>query len=39
MYFDLVRLYGKSYDLDKNAFGVPYNNTIKIIGTASQEYG
>ena len=23
MYFDLVRLYGKSYDLDKNAFGVP----------------
>src|SRR4029453_8820030 len=22
-YFDLVRLYGKSYDLDKNAFGVP----------------
>jgi len=23
MYFDLVRLYGKSYDLDKNAYGVP----------------
>ncbi len=23
MYFDMVRLYGKSYDLDKNAFGVP----------------
>ncbi len=23
MYFDLVRLYGKSYDLDKNAFGIP----------------
>lgn len=23
MYFDLVRLYGKPYDLDKNAFGVP----------------
>lgn len=23
MYFDLVRLYGKTYDLDKNAFGVP----------------
>jgi hypothetical protein len=23
MYFDLVRLYGKSYDVDKNAFGVP----------------
>jgi hypothetical protein len=23
MYFDLVRLYGKPYDLDKNAYGVP----------------
>ena len=23
MYFDLVRLYGKTYDLDKNAFGIP----------------
>jgi hypothetical protein len=23
MYFDLVRLYGKSYDLDKAAYGVP----------------
>jgi len=23
MYFDLVRLYGKSYDLDNNAYGVP----------------
>jgi hypothetical protein len=23
MYFDLVRLYGKSYDVDKNAYGVP----------------
>ena len=23
MYFDLVRLYGKSYDLDKKAYGVP----------------
>jgi hypothetical protein len=23
MYFDLVRLYGKSYDADKTAFGVP----------------
>jgi len=23
MYFDLVRLYGKSYDLDKNAYGIP----------------
>ena len=23
MYFDMVRLYGKSYDLDKNAYGVP----------------
>jgi hypothetical protein len=23
MYFDLVRLYGKSYDLDKTAYGVP----------------
>jgi starch-binding outer membrane protein, SusD/RagB family len=23
MYFDLVRLYGKSYDFDKNAYGVP----------------
>jgi hypothetical protein len=23
MYFDLVRLYGKCYDLDKNAYGVP----------------
>src|SRR5688572_10102099 len=23
MYFDLVRLYGMSYDLDKNAYGVP----------------
>ena len=23
MYFDLVRLYGKTYDLDKNAYGVP----------------
>ncbi len=23
MYFDLVRLYGKPYDLDKNSFGVP----------------
>lgn len=23
MYFDMVRLYGKSYDVDKNAYGVP----------------
>lgn len=33
MYFDLVRLYGKSYDLDKNAFGVP-NVTTPLKPTA-----
>ncbi|MDF2187185.1 RagB/SusD family nutrient uptake outer membrane protein [Paraflavitalea sp. CAU 1676] len=33
MYFDMVRLYGKSYDLDKNAFGVP-NVTTPLKSTA-----
>lgn len=33
MYFDLVRLYGKSYDLDKNAYGVP-NVTTPLKSTA-----
>src|SRR5688572_6561018 len=33
MYFDLVRLYGKSYDLDKSAYGVP-NITIPLKSTA-----
>src|SRR6478752_1740028 len=33
MYFDLVRLYGKSYDLDKNAYGVP-NILTPLISTA-----
>jgi len=33
MYFDMVRLYGKSYDLDKNAFGVP-NILIPLKSTA-----
>lgn len=28
MYFDLVRLYGKSYDDDKNSFGVPNITTV-----------
>ncbi len=28
MYFDLVRLYGKSYDDDKNSFGVPNVTTV-----------
>lgn len=33
MYFDLVRLYGKSYDLDKNAYGVP-NVTTPLTSSA-----
>lgn len=33
MYFDLVRLYGKTYDLDKTAFGVP-NITTPLNSTA-----
>lgn len=33
MYFDLVRLYGKSYDADKNAFGVP-NITTPLTSSA-----
>ncbi len=33
MYFDMVRLYGKSYDLDKNAYGVP-NVTAPLISSA-----
>src|SRR6478735_10180176 len=33
MYFDLVRLYGKAYDLDKNAYGVP-NILTPLISTA-----
>lgn len=33
MYFDMVRLYGKSYDVDKNAYGVP-NITTPLKSTA-----
>ena len=33
MYFDMVRLYGKPYDLDKNAYGVP-NITVPLKSTA-----
>ncbi|MES2328128.1 MAG: RagB/SusD family nutrient uptake outer membrane protein [Bacteroidota bacterium] len=33
MYFDLVRLYGKSYDLDKASFGVP-NITTTLTSSA-----
>lgn len=33
MYFDLVRLYGKTYDLDKNAYGVP-NITTPLLSSA-----
>lgn len=33
MYFDMVRLYGKSYDLDKTAYGVP-NITAPLASTA-----
>ena len=33
MYFDMVRLYGKPYDLDKTAFGVP-NITTPLKSTA-----
>lgn len=33
MYFDMVRLYGKPYDLDKNAYGVP-NITTLLTSTA-----
>lgn len=33
MYFDLVRLYGKSYDDDKNSYGVP-NVTTKLDASA-----
>lgn len=33
MYFDMVRLYGKSYDLDKSAYGVP-NITTPLKSTA-----
>jgi hypothetical protein len=34
MYFDLVRLYGKSYDLDKNAYGVP--NVLTPLNSSAQ---
>lgn len=34
MYFDLVRLYGKVYDQDKNAFGVPL--VLKKLSTDAQ---
>ena len=34
MYFDLVRLYGKPYDLDKNAYGVP--NIITPLNSSEQ---
>ncbi|MES2372120.1 MAG: RagB/SusD family nutrient uptake outer membrane protein [Bacteroidota bacterium] len=34
MYFDLVRLYGKTYDLDKTAFGVP--NITKPLTSSAQ---
>lgn len=33
MYFDMVRLYGKPYDVDKNAYGVP-NITTPLTSTA-----
>ncbi|RZK41923.1 MAG: RagB/SusD family nutrient uptake outer membrane protein [Pedobacter sp.] len=34
MYFDLVRLYGKSYDDDKTSFGVP--NVTTVLGFSAQ---
>lgn len=34
MYFDMVRLYGKSYDLDKNAYGVP--NILTPLNSSAQ---
>src|SRR5690606_29338524 len=34
MYFDLVRLYGKSYDDDKASYGVP--NVIRTLTAADQ---
>src|SRR5262245_19442516 len=34
MYFDMVRLYGKSYDLDKSAYGVP--NITKPLNSTEQ---
>lgn len=34
IYFDLVRLYGKPYNMDKNAFGVP--NVLTLIDATAQ---